>query len=318
MEKLDGLSIWARSYKLTHEQTNQSIALRVLNSNQPAEERERELFLIQWMSELGIAPHVIEIDPSHGLISTVFIQSPEPKPWHMTKMTPDKVMQFATSLKLLHSQPLDIKNERLQELDDKVFKLAALHPQFQIFKTAIEKMQELDTIQHGHVPSKFCHNDVGHGGNTLWDGKKAWMIDWELAGNFNPYFDVASPMVLLFFNEENKDLFFRTYLGHTPSQREKDLLFVNQQYAYLRYGATSLGICHEPSKTFTLSPSEINQIGAWNDILTGKVLLKREEMQTDFGRCKTGVLLIHQALNNMKGEEFQAAISRLASNDKDY
>lgn len=314
LEKFDGLSIWASSYKATNQSTAEAIAIRILSPQQPTKEKENELFLIEKMSQEGIAPRLIKMDKQNGLVSTVYIKSPEERPWHPLNMTAKKIKKFARLLKFLHSKPIMAEQvTRFDELNEKVTKLAELHPQFKIFKTGIDKMQEINSIQSKHITLKFCHNDIGHGGNVLWDGTKAWLIDWELAGMFNPYFDVASPIALLFFSEEFKNLFFSTYLGSEPTQKEKDLLYLNIQYAYLRYGVTSLGICLHPGEEFTLSASEIDEMGVWTDILKGKISLKREEMQTDFGRCKIGILLIKEALKNMASKEYELLISRLIS-----
>lgn len=312
IERFPGLSIWSSMYKVTNKQTSEILAMRVLGKNQPQAEKEKELFLIEAMSNLGVAPKFLQLDRAAGMVSGVYIESPEAKPWHPTCMTSNKIIQLASAIKVVHQQPLQaISTTRFDELDQEVLELAASYPQFELFKVAIEKMQEIDSIQSPHINYTFCHNDLGHGGNTLWDGKRVWIIDWELAGYFNPYFDICSPMVLLFFSQEYKDLFFETYLGRSPTQKEKSLLFINQQYAYLRYGVTSLGICHDPITAWTASPAEIDEIGVWTDILTGRVQLKREEMQTDFGRCKTGILLIKEALKNMNSEEFKVAITQL-------
>lgn len=35
------------------------------------------------------------------------------------------------------------------------------------------------------------HNDINPG-NVLWDGTRAWLIDWEAAGLMHPYYDIAA------------------------------------------------------------------------------------------------------------------------------
>ncbi len=35
------------------------------------------------------------------------------------------------------------------------------------------------------------HNDINPG-NVLWDGARAWLIDWEAAGLMHPYYDIAA------------------------------------------------------------------------------------------------------------------------------
>jgi hypothetical protein len=52
-------------------------------------------------------------------------------------------------------------------------------------------------------------------------------------------------------------------------------------------------------------------MGQWCEILTGVVKLKKEEMQTDFSRCKTGILLIKQALSNRQTSDYKEAIKRI-------
>ena len=40
------------------------------------------------------------------------------------------------------------------------------------------------------------HNDVNPG-NLLWDGARAWLVDWEVAGLTHPYYDLATLALFL-------------------------------------------------------------------------------------------------------------------------
>ena len=63
----------------------------------------------------------------------------------------------------------------------------------------------IDTIedQLARDPRRVvCHNDVNPG-NVLWDGTRAWLVDWEVAGLGHPYFDLASFTTFLNLDTES-------------------------------------------------------------------------------------------------------------------
>ncbi len=66
----------------------------------------------------------------------------------------------------------------------------------------------------------LCHNDLVKG-NILFTYSKTYFIDWEYAGMNNPLFDIASFISENNLNENQKELFLKTYFGYKLSSLNK-------------------------------------------------------------------------------------------------
>jgi aminoglycoside phosphotransferase len=47
----------------------------------------------------------------------------------------------------------------------------------------------------------FSHNDLNPG-NVLWDGARAWLVDWDVAGLAHPYYDLAALATFLRLDDD--------------------------------------------------------------------------------------------------------------------
>lgn len=76
-----------------------------------------------------------------------------------------------------------------------------------------------------HIPETLCHNDVQLS-NFLCDGESVSVLDWEYAGNGNPFFDLAMVAANASFDDDETATMLDCYFG---SVREVDLARVRLQ-----------------------------------------------------------------------------------------
>jgi aminoglycoside phosphotransferase (APT) family kinase protein len=62
-------------------------------------------------------------------------------------------------------------------------------------------LSELSSVLARDPRQTVSHNDVNPG-NFLWDGARAWLVDWEFAGLGHPYYDLASLALFLRLDDE--------------------------------------------------------------------------------------------------------------------
>jgi len=74
----------------------------------------------------------------------------------------------------------------------------------------------------------LCHNDWV-AGNIGFTPERDYLIDYEYAGDNDPYFDVMSFISENELNQDEIDQFLSAYFDHPLSQKEKDRLFAYQQ-----------------------------------------------------------------------------------------
>ncbi len=73
--------------------------------------------------------------------------------------------------------------------------------------SSIESAMRPDRVSH-----RPCHNDLW-GPNLIDDGRRAWIVDWEYAGNGDVFFDLANFAIHHSPSDETDEALLRTYFG---------------------------------------------------------------------------------------------------------
>lgn len=81
----------------------------------------------------------------------------------------------------------------------------------------------IEGIKHLQRNLCLCHNDWVEG-NICFSKNRAYLIDYEYAGDNDPFFDVTSFLTENELNRKERKLFVRSYLGHSPTVYEKDII----------------------------------------------------------------------------------------------
>jgi thiamine kinase-like enzyme len=86
----------------------------------------------------------------------------------------------------------------------------------------LEQMTRIETALQPHARACPCHNDLLPA-NFLDDGSRIWIIDWEYAGNGNPFFDLGNLAVNLELNDSACHRLLEMYFGKTDAKLEAQL-----------------------------------------------------------------------------------------------
>jgi len=87
----------------------------------------------------------------------------------------------------------------------------------------------IKTLRNVNRPHTLCHNDWVEG-NICFTQDKDYLIDYEYAGDNDPFFDVMSFITENELTEEEKREFINEYFIQKPTQEELDLLSVYEQF----------------------------------------------------------------------------------------
>lgn len=107
-------------------------------------------------------------------------------------------------------------------------------------------MSILSGIAQHKRPFTLCHNDWVPG-NICFTDKQDYLIDYEYAGDNDPFFDVMSFVTENDLTQDEIDRFIHAYFGRTPSDEEKQDLFNYQQFHNLLW-CTWACMMHEARK----------------------------------------------------------------------
>lgn len=87
-------------------------------------------------------------------------------------------------------------------------------------------VESLKSIQRAHT---LCHNDWV-AGNICFSQTKDYLIDYEYAGDNDPFFDVMSFITENELTYQEKEEFILSYFGRTPTSEEQVLLKTYEQF----------------------------------------------------------------------------------------
>ena len=308
----NGLSSWGASYlmKIVDEKGNTESAVFRTSLDRHIDDFKWELYCSKAMGEAGVAPKVLFEDLDNMCFIIEFVQNATTISAH--RHCPEALAQMGVTLRRIHSfVPPHDGNDRCKYKHIKILvdQRVQKFPICSIFKDVMEKMQKMESIFERAGKKCFCHNDFGHGANWLWDQKRVWAIDWEMASTYYPYYDIGGVIQLLLFSDKEREIYLNAYFDGNMTPKDEALVYIGEQYGLLRYAACSIALIQDfPTH---LCSKDIDEILEWTALLTGKMTLTRAEMGTDSGRFKIAVMLTKQAELNMAEDKYKKALTLL-------
>ena len=102
-------------------------------------------------------------------------------------------------------------------------------------------LDDIDALLREDRRRVVSHNDVNPG-NVLWDGRKAWLIDWEVSSLAHPYYDLAALTTFLDMNLESASTLLELQERRTPDARDLTVFAALRRLSAIAVGCTLLGL----------------------------------------------------------------------------
>jgi aminoglycoside phosphotransferase (APT) family kinase protein len=127
------------------------------------------------------------------------------------------------------------------------------------------------------------HNDLNPG-NLIWDGERAWFIDWDVAGLSHPHYDLATLAMFLNLGDETTLSLIAQHDQKSPDETALADFAALRRLSALLCGATFLGLVPDlnigPAKVPTL-------LECYAEMRCGAL-----DLQTAEGRATFGLALL--------------------------
>ena len=127
------------------------------------------------------------------------------------------------------------------------------------------------------------HNDVNPG-NLLWDGERAWLVDWDVAGLGHPHYDLATLAMFLDLGDETTRSLIAQHDRKAPDETARANFAALRRLSALLCGVTFLSLVPDlriaPAKASTLLECYAEMRGGTLDL------------QTSQGRARFGLALL--------------------------
>lgn len=200
-------------------------------------------------SEIGVNAPVVHYDDKTGTQITRFIENARTFRTPGTAQDPLALARAARAFHRLHTTGKSFLNR----FDEKV--IAADYMDILRKKNARlpdgydRAQRDADAIRSALSAAGErlapCHNDPTPE-NLIDTGDRVYILDWEYAGNNDPYWDLGDFSVETAFNAQQDQIFLEAYLGHKPRAHEYGRMILQKSMAFLLW--TLWGLLQEANQ----------------------------------------------------------------------
>lgn len=282
---------------------NKPYILRIMDLEDNLSNRKNQIQCLKTANELGLGPACLYANAHNGVLITEYIQPREvivTKPW---------LSEIAFSLQMLHSHTSF--PEAHQPLFDYMKMLSTSLRKRELSPLLISYLDTIDRLKATLIPHlklTSCHNDLNFT-NLLYNGEKTYFIDWEAAGQEDPFFDIATICNEFITNDEDMAHFLSQYFNGEPSvyQQAKVLAMRQISYCYLALHyldhAANAGLALDQNYPLENIPT----INEWAEgYATGKYYLKDPN---DF--ILYAITKVKASLEQMQSNSFISALNQI-------
>jgi aminoglycoside phosphotransferase (APT) family kinase protein len=136
--------------------------------------------------------------------------------------------------------------------------------------------------------------------NIVFDGHRAWLVDWEAAFWNDRYVDLAAIAPFVVTNDAEERVYLETYFGQAPDPYQLARFYLMRQISHVFYAMGYLFLGKPIDRTEAAPEFTEFHRAIW----AGKVDLKDKEMKTRYGRVH-----LEWVLRNMRQARFEEAVS---------
>jgi len=285
---------WAQAYALSWPEHPQRYVARLIDAGTFERKAVRvEFRAARLLGEQGIGPAVRHFDTEEGILVMDRVDGHPVRP-----ATRPQALSVAGLLAHLHSlawdSPVRLYADKRRAAGDRVARLIRRIPELSLFG---EALRAFDTLRAGlrglDVPQTLCHNDLNPG-NILFDGRRAWLIDFDHVGLGDPLFDVATAIDALGLTPQDADAFLARYFGRAATEDEAARLELLGCLVLLRYGLSALSLVPEELHPALASwtPDDVGE--AWVFDRAGQEPLGRSVFRLSLGFTTAGLARLSQ------------------------
>ncbi|MFH1831498.1 MAG: choline/ethanolamine kinase family protein [bacterium] len=304
---LSGGHSGAQLFKVTSE-SKQYVARFI--TNKPPKYREQEIFNLKVAENGGYGPQIYFSDAARGIIIMEYLAG--------KKLSPQDFRSDQFYVALAHLLQKIHRGKAFANSDYDVFKRINRHLQINKPKGSdyvpLAKLERVITTIHQallpHLTNTVpCHNDL-HEGNLIFLGQEFKAIDYENAGQNDPYFDMATVTSSAGFYSQSahEQTLFKTYLERQPSKIENAKLYLMKQVVLIK---RALGALNRLGS----SPEIIRQYSLINapSLMELAIMALENKMNLDDPETNLHLLktILNQVFENTETHEFRDAVDIL-------
>lgn len=186
------------------EADGQPLVLKISSENEPLADWRRTLHIRQRAAGAGLAPRIIHVDEARRATVSAFVVDRSFPAFYGDPRTHEAaVALLGQTLRRVHELPLPPNMEAKDARDFLTTTWAALPESFNVpafVGDVVRGVLDQEPPASGR-PAVLSHNDVNPT-NLVYDGERLMLLDWEMAGVNDPFYDLAAIALFLRMNDE--------------------------------------------------------------------------------------------------------------------
>ena len=171
--------------------------------------------ILRLAADAGVAPRVIHTDEERRAVLSVFVAGkPFPAAYGDPRTRDAAVNDLGRTLRRVHDLPVPASADARGPREVLAATWAGLSetPGIPTFVgDAVRRVLD-ETPPRGGRDAVLSHNDVNPG-NLVYDGEQLLLVDWDAAGSYDPYYDLAAIAVFHRMGEETCRLLLSAHDG---------------------------------------------------------------------------------------------------------
>jgi aminoglycoside phosphotransferase (APT) family kinase protein len=279
--------------------------LRIVRQINPFNDPARHFACLKTAAEAGLAPAVHHADPARALLITDFITA---RPFALfQRPRAEMLADLAGAVRRLQATP---PFPPFMSYLDGVDRMIADVKTTRLLPAAADEVLE----RYAAIPAAYprdradmvsSHNDMNPT-NTMWDGQRLWIVDWEAAFLNDRYVDPAYICNNFVIQGHEEEAFLTACFGARPTEYQRARVFLMRQVCHMFFAAALLRMAAAARPGWQLPTSALSTPPLVELRRGGRML---ELLKTPEGLAQAAVAALNEVLASTHSPPFAEALA---------
>ncbi|WP_437682552.1 phosphotransferase [Sorangium sp. So ce131] len=259
----------------------------------------QQLRVLRRAADAGVAPAVVHVDEAaRAVVSARVLGAPVGAALVDPALRGPVLASVVDRLRALHAiDPLDVAERDPLPYARAAWEAGRSRPGFPPWAASLAPtLEAIAATLAGDPRLVVSHNDLNPV-NILWDGARAWLVDWEVTGLGHPYYDLAVLALFLRLDDDVALDLVARHDGAPLDERSRASFRALRRLAGLVCGLTILSLVDDlsvrPAPTWADAPSLAS---CYEAMRAGHL-----DPQSPRGRATMGLALLAQGVAGKEG-----------------